>query len=86
MTALSERARRAVDSLLRQRATSVERCGQLLTEAGVTETSLLVPGVNQTVLSLLLLHGFRQTSLGLFLATRPAGDWSHYLLFHSALP
>ena len=27
---LSERARRAVDSLLRQRATSVERCGQLL--------------------------------------------------------
>jgi len=27
---LSERARRAVDALLRQRATSVERCGQLL--------------------------------------------------------
>ena len=30
VAALSERARRAVDSLLRQRATSVERCGQLL--------------------------------------------------------
>jgi GNAT superfamily N-acetyltransferase len=64
----------------------LERCGQLLAESGISETSLLVPGVNQTVLSLLLLHGFRQTSLGLFLATRPAGDWSHYLLFHSALP
>lgn len=64
----------------------LERCGHVLSEAGVSETSLLVPGVNQTVLSLLLLHGFRQTSLGLFLATRPAGDWSHYLLFHSALP
>jgi hypothetical protein len=64
----------------------LERCGQLLAETGATETSLLVPGVNQTVLSLLLLHGFRQTSLGLFLASRPAGDWSHYLLFNSALP
>jgi exodeoxyribonuclease VII large subunit len=30
VAALSERARRAVDALLRQRATSVERCGQLL--------------------------------------------------------
>jgi len=30
VAALSLRARRAVDSLLRQRATSVERCGQLL--------------------------------------------------------
>lgn len=64
----------------------LERCGALLEESGVTETTLLVPGVNQTVLSLLLLHGFRQTSLGLFLATRAAGDWSHYLLFHAALP
>ena len=64
----------------------LERCGQILSESGVTETSLLVPGVNQTVLSQLLLHGFRQTSLGLFVATRPAGDWSHYVLFHSALP
>jgi hypothetical protein len=58
----------------------------MLMELGATETSLLVPGINQTVLSLLLLHGFRQTSLGLYLATRPAGDWGHYLLFHSALP
>lgn len=64
----------------------LERCGQILAEIGATETSVLVPGVNQTVLSLLLLHGFRQTSLGLFLASRPAGDWSHYLLFNSALP
>lgn len=64
----------------------LERCGQLLAESGATDTTLLVPGVNQTVLSLLLLHGFRQTSLGLFLASRPAGDWSHYLLFQSALP
>lgn len=64
----------------------LERCGHLLLAQGVTETSLLVPGINQTALSLLLLHGFRQTSLGLYLATRPAGDWSHYLLFHSALP
>jgi GNAT superfamily N-acetyltransferase len=64
----------------------LERCGHVLAEQGVTETSLLVPGINQTVLSLLLLHGFRQTSLGLYLATRPAGDWSHYVLFHSALP
>jgi GNAT superfamily N-acetyltransferase len=64
----------------------LERCGALLVEQGVTETTLLVPGINQTVLSLLLLHGFRQTSLGLYLATRPAGDWSHYLLFHTALP
>jgi GNAT superfamily N-acetyltransferase len=64
----------------------LERCGKMLAEEGISETSLLVPGVNQTVLSLLLLHGFRQTSLGLYLATRPAGDWSHYLLFHPALP
>jgi len=64
----------------------LERCGQLLAESGATETSVLVPGVNQTVLSLLLLHGFRQTSLGLFVSSRPAGDWSHYLLFHAALP
>ncbi|MGH2389416.1 MAG: GNAT family N-acetyltransferase [Chloroflexota bacterium] len=64
----------------------LERCGQVLAESGVTETSVLVPGVNQTALSQLLLHGFRQTSLGIYVATRPAGDWSHYLLFHSALP
>jgi GNAT superfamily N-acetyltransferase len=64
----------------------LERCGGLLIEQGVKETSMLVPGINQTVLSLLLLHGFRQTSLELYLATRPAGDWSHYLLFHTALP
>lgn len=64
----------------------LERCGQLLADQGVTETSLLVPGINQTALSLLLLHGFRQTSFALYLATRPAGDWSHYLLFQTALP
>ena len=64
----------------------LERCGHLLAENGITETTLLVPGVNQSALSLLLLHGFRQTSLDLFMASRPAGDWSHYLLFHSALP
>ncbi len=64
----------------------LERCGQILAESGVVETSVLVPGVNQTVLSQMFMHGFRQTSMGLYMASRPAGDWSHYMLFNGALP